>query len=586
MKRIMKKLSTIYYDINLRTKLIISYLILIIIPVFFLVFFSYTNIHKSVVEQTGVVYMEALEQAEKNITFGIDIAYNIAYFTQADYKIQSILRTVSERELSVAEEIDFFNVLNNSIGSNENNNNVLKVSYFLKGSPAFVTSNPNFGNIEELKKEKVLKPLLEGKVYQAWYNENEFEELSLSKANEVIYIREIRDLANIKNILGYVMVEMDTKFIWNILSDIGNTAGVEKVVRKNMKIVNAGNLEQGTLTDAYVNSGLEDKGGINKFVSGKNYNVVIGSKVDGLDWDISLLMTEKQLGINSQWIRNFMLLLAAAILFLAIVTALLISGSITKRLKILVKLIKKAEKGNFEIDNNIKGNDEYAGLQRSFNKMSIKIKELIEEVYQAQISKQETEMKLLYAQINPHFLYNTLDIIQWSALRINAGEIAEVTEALAKYMRLSLNEGKESIKLEDEIEQVKGYMRIINYRYKDAINFQANIEEDCSSLTIIKMIIQPLIENAIVHGIRPKEGKSGTILLNAHRDDRLLYIEVHDDGVGIPRGSIDTILGNESSGYGTKNVHQRIQVYYGEECGLRFFSRPGIGCSAIIRLKI
>lgn len=585
MKRLRDLLSRYYYNVNLRKKLVISYLILIIIPVFFLVFFSYTNIRKSAVQNTGAAYLETLKQVEKNISFGLETAYNISNLTQSNFQIQNILRIVSQRDLTSLEVIDFYDILNDNIVNFQGNKNILCVSYFLKGNPAFVSANNNFRSINELKSEKALYSLMQGNTIQGWYNAAEFKNLKLIRNNEILLIRELRDINNIKNVLGYVMIEMNPDFIWKIITDVELPSGAEVLVRKNGMLLSGGNPDKLKLTKLFINSERTEAEGIYKYKDNSTAYYCIDTKVEGINWDISLLMTEKQLGADSRWILNLMLLLSASISFLAIITAFFISGTITKRLKKLVKLIKHAENGDFGIESNIKGNDEYAGLQRSFNKMSLKIKELIEEVYQAKISKQEMEMKLLYAQINPHFLYNTLDIIQWSALRIKADDIAEVTEALAKFLRLSLNGGKENISLSDELEEVGKYMQIINYRYRDAIRVVVDVEPGLEEIQVIKMILQPLIENAIVHGIRPKSGKNGTIILRAHRVNEYLMLEVHDDGVGISRRRIDSLLINESGGYGVKNVHQRIQVYYGQECGLHFYSKPGIGCSVVAKLK-
>ncbi|RTE08792.1 cache domain-containing sensor histidine kinase [Paenibacillus whitsoniae] len=582
------KLSALYYNINLRTKLVISYLILIIIPVVVLVYFSYSTIHKSVVEQTGKAYLETLKQAEKNIAFGIESAYNIANLAQSNYDVQQILRTVSERPLTSAEVIDFFNLLNRNVNNYVGINNVLKVSYYMKGNPAFVAANPNFFGVDQLQLEAGLQPLLAGEKKEAWFYGGEGRQLSLVQPDEVVFIKEIKDINRFQSVLGYIMVELDAKFIWNILNDIQLPAGAEKVVMSPDGRIGIHQLTTNStsLSDLYIKSPPSNEEGIVSFGPGSGSNYAAYSKVSGLNWQIALLMTKKHLGMNSRWIQNFMLALAGVVSIIAIITAFFISGSITKRLKKLVQLIKRAEMGSFETENNIRGNDEYARLQRSFNKMSRQIKALIEEVYQAQISKQETEMKLLYAQINPHFLYNTLDIIHWSALRIEAKEIAEVTEALAKFLRLSLNEGKEHIRVAEEVLEVSKYMEIINVRYRGAIQVITEIEEGIEEFPIIKMILQPLVENAVVHGIRPKPGKAGTIRIRAYREESYLLFEVVDDGVGIAEDKLQRLFEMETRGYGVKNVHQRIQVYYGKDCGLYFDSKPGLGCRAVARLKV
>jgi len=582
-----RKVSDLYYHINLRTKLVISYLILIIIPVVVLVYFSYSTIHKSVVEQTGKAYLETLKQAEKNITFGIETAYNIADLAQSNYDVQQILRTVSERTLTSAEVIDFFHLLNRNVNNFAGKNHVLKVSYYIKGNPAFVTASPNFFGVDRLQLEEGLQPLLAGETREAWFYGGDIQQLSLVQQDELVFIKEIKDMNHFQSVLGYIVVEMDAKFIWDILNDIQLPAGAEKIAMTPNQRIGSNQLASQSegLADLYRTSLPSDDDGIVSFGSASGSNFAAYSKVKGLNWHIALLMTEEDLGMNSRWIQNFMLGLAGVVSIIAIITAFFISGSITKRLTKLVQLIKRAELGSFETVNHISGNDEYARLQRSFNKMSRQIKTLIEEVYQAQISKQEMEMKLLYAQINPHFLYNTLDIIHWSALRIDAKEIATVTEALAKFLRLSLNEGKEHIRVSEEVLEVSKYMEIINVRYRGAIQVITEIEAGMEDVQIIKMILQPLVENAVVHGIRPKPGKSGTITIRAYREENDLLFEVVDDGVGIAEDKLKQLFEIESRGYGVKNVHQRIQVYYGEDCGLQFESKPGQGCRAVARLK-
>jgi two-component system sensor histidine kinase YesM len=572
---------------RLRTKLILSYLLLIVLPLGILVFFSYVNIHRTVVQQSGIAYLEALKQAEKNIGFGIQTAHLIADQAQSSYDIQLILKTVAERPLTVSEELDYFSMLNNRVMNYESVQNVVHVNYYMLGSPRFTAPDSNFQHVNALRDEAVLQPLLKGEVRQGWYYSGDFTHHTFSRMNEMIYIKEIRDLNVLGKVLGYLMVEIDSKFVWDILKDIRLPDGTVIAVHKDGKQITPAPLGSLNLNGeaALQKLLLSDQEGIMPYKSGLGENYAIRSIVPGLGWNISLLMTEEHLGMNSRWMINFMVVLAVIVSVLAVVTAFFISGTITKRLMKLIRLIRHAEKGSWETDTSVRGNDEYSQLLRAFNKMSMKIKELIEEVYQVRISKQETEMKLLYAQINPHFLYNTLDIIHWSALRIQARDIAEITESLAKFLRHTLNGGKDHIRLAEELEGVERYLHIINYRYKGAIRLTVSIEDQVEELPIIKMIMQPLIENAVIHGIRPKADKSGEIKIRAWREESYILLMVQDDGAGLPPERLTTILEKESGGYGVKNVHQRIQVHYGQDCGLQFENAPGGGCRVIIRLK-
>lgn len=586
MRRIAASFTGLFNYWPLRTKLVLSYLILIIIPVFVLVHISYLNIHRSVVQQTGSAYLEALKQAEKNISFGLMAAHNVADLAQTNEEIQRVLRVLAERPPGKGEVIDFFNLLNRNVTLFEGKENVLQVNFFLKGNAAFIMVGSNFSSIEELEHEPALGALLARNEGQLWLHAGELLHLHAAKPDAVIFFKQIRNLNNIQQTLGYIMVEMDSRFIWEHIRDISLPDGAEAIAYKGderlgLPYLSAGTRLSGTFIagDTGADSGVYPFGPANE----KMYAMIHG--VDGLNWKLALLMTEGHLGMNSKQIQRFMLVQAAIVTLLAVITAYFLSGTITKRLKKLIRLIKHAERGKFETEADVRGTDEYAVLLQSFNKMSVTIHTLIKEVYEAKISKQETEMKLLYAQINPHFLYNTLDIIQWKALRIQAVDIAEVAEALAKFLRLSLNEGKEHITLAEEFEETKQYMKIINVRYRNAIGLHTEIEAGLEERVVLKMILQPLVENAVIHGIRPKRGRCGNIAIRAYSEGEFVLIEVADDGVGFAAEKLKQALVHEGRGYGLKNVHKRIQVYCGPECGLSFQSEPGQGCKVRVKMK-
>ncbi|UKS29601.1 sensor histidine kinase [Paenibacillus sp. HWE-109] len=589
MSRLIRLVGDVYYSMSLRTKLIISYLLLIVLPVGLLVYFSYMNIHKTVLQQSGLAYLEAIKQAEKNIGYGTETAKAIGDQAQNSYDIQRILKTVSQRELTLSEEIDFFMLLNKNILNYEMIDNIVTVHYFMNGNARFVSSNPNIRNIELLALEPSLRPMLSGNVHEGWFGASDFTQMSFARSDELIYVREIRDLGTLSKTLGYLMLEINSRFVWNIIRDIRLPEGsVIAVTSSNGQLIESeytANLDKGLFEAVQTEVAGEPSKGIARIKRGLMDYYVVYSAIPSLGWTVHLIMGEEQLGANSAWMTRFLFGLAAVICLLAMTSALIISGTITKRLKRLVRLIRHAEKGSLKTEDNVRGNDEYAQLQRAFNRMSVEIKQLIEEVYQAKISKQDTEMKLLYAQIHPHFLYNTLDIIHWSALRIDAKDIAEVTQSLAKFLRHSLNGGKDHIRLSEELDGVERYMYIINFRYKGSIRLTMEVEAETDEEVMPKMILQPLVENAVVHGIRPKPQRSGDIVIRAWREGDDLLLQVADDGAGMDSERLATVLERYSEGYGVKNVHQRIQAYYGEDCGLSFESAPGQGCRVTARLK-
>jgi len=247
--------------------------------------------------------------------------------------------------------------------------------------------------------------------------------------------------------------------------------------------------------------------------------------------------------------------------------------------------MKEAEEGNLGVRFEGRQEDEIGFLGKSFNTMIEEVQKLIDMVYHEQQSKREAELKILQEQIKPHFLYNTLDTIQWMAQEHGAEDIVEVVGALTKLFRIGLSRGKEMIPLGDELEHVRSYLIIQKARYEGKFDFSVRTEDGALSCMVLKLTLQPLVENAIYHGVKERRGH-GTISVEALRQDGMLVMRVRDDGVGMSpeklaqvRAALTTAYphGNGSSGYGIHNVHERIQLSFGSRFGLRFESAPGRG---------
>lgn len=226
--------------------------------------------------------------------------------------------------------------------------------------------------------------------------------------------------------------------------------------------------------------------------------------------------------------------------------------------------------------------DEVGMLSRHFSHMAREIDGLIQTDYTNRILLREAQLKALEAQINPHFLYNTLDSIIWMA-ETNDSNIVAMTEALAKLFRISLNKGNEEISLERELEHVKNYLIIQSMRYADKFTYEISAEPGVERCRTIKLILQPIVENCIYHGIKKKRG-TGKITIRAYRREQNLIIEVSDDGCGMPEEICRKILSDEiesenisGSGIGVKNVNERIQLRFGKKYGLSYSSEEGVG---------
>jgi two-component system sensor histidine kinase YesM len=266
--------------------------------------------------------------------------------------------------------------------------------------------------------------------------------------------------------------------------------------------------------------------------------------------------------------------------------ALYITVYFTQPIARLVRLMRKAEPGSFRRQIPLSARqDEVGWLYRGFNSLIHRVEELIAETSRAERRKKELEFQVLSHQINPHFLYNTLDSIRWKAENLGSSEIAEMVAALGNLLRLSLNQGKEITTLGREIEQVKAYVRIEQARLGKPIRILYSLDDELKDAPFLRLLLQPLVENAIQHSIRDNF-EDGKILLTARKEGSDMIIDIIDNGSGIPPEALarlnldadDAQVGPAGSkGVGLRNVNNRLKLYFGERHRLRIETGPGLG---------
>ena len=299
-------------------------------------------------------------------------------------------------------------------------------------------------------------------------------------------------------------------------------------------------------------------------------------------WTLVSMVPYKSVMAETMAISGVMILAVAITLIVTLLLLNRILTGVVKPLKKLEKYMVQVNPDNMDQRMEILTDDEIGHLSMKFNQMMDRIRNLKEQVIEEQEDKRKYELQALQAQINPHFLYNTLDSIIWMA-ETNDSNIVAMTEALAKLFRISLNKGNEEISLERELEHVKNYLIIQSMRYADKFTYEISAELGVERCRTIKLILQPIVENCIYHGIKKKRG-TGKITIRAYRREQNLIIEVSDDGCGMPEEICRKILSDEiesenisGSGIGVKNVNERIQLRFGKKYGLSYSSEEGVG---------
>ena len=328
--------------------------------------------------------------------------------------------------------------------------------------------------------------------------------------------------------------------------------------------------------------------GVKQVTLDKKY-VLFASTITNTTWRVAIFTNNEAL---TETLMKFFgdVFSSTLIVILIFSTFMTILGSsIVRPLTKLQKEMVKVENFDYQINQNfdVGGNKEVQELSNSFNQMMERIKELMKRVLEEQEEQRKSELKALQNQINPHFLYNTFDSIIY-LIEKNENEKAEkMIVALSKFLRISVSKGKNVIPLEKEIEHVKYYLQIQKIKFGDSFVYEVNVVPELYKYYVIKLILQPIVENAIAHGISEMTSRVGLIKINGYIKDDFIYLEVIDNGYGILQSKIDEIYEsfknkNAHFGVGIKNVYERIKIYYGNSANLLIESELDVGTKVTI----
>ncbi|WP_347835127.1 sensor histidine kinase [Gracilibacillus sp. JCM 18860] len=348
--------------------------------------------------------------------------------------------------------------------------------------------------------------------------------------NVLTLVRAYRNVVT-KEVMGVILIDLKLDFIKNIIESI-------RLGKSGFVFISD---EKGKVVYAPVNDIVyrihpswlqnENSSPIEQTIKGNNYQIIYNT-ISDIGWKVAGVFSLDETTKVVSEVQKLTFVIALITLVVGSMFSLFFANMITKPVNKLKTLMGNVEEGRFDLRFHSKYTDEIGQLGKSYNKMIDEIERLIELVYKEQKKKREAELEILQAQIKPHFLYNTLDTIQWMADEYRATKITELVNALTTLFRIGLNKGKEFITVEEEVEHVKSYLIIQMTRYESKLEYEINMDDSLKDFQVLKLILQPLVENAIYHGIRNKKGK-GKILINIDTQDGKLLFTVHDTGNGM-----------------------------------------------------
>lgn len=583
----------------IQKKMIISYLAIVSVAVISVAIIMLMLVSKRYEKQLLYSASQSFSQAEEFLEYRANAALYASNLLQVDNQVQEILSR-NEKDISndlIQQNKDML-YMENYIYSLCNSIDIYQISLYVPDYMMYVNQEVIFRNLNTFQSTKEYQRLEEAGNRGIWLPPEEIYSADTSKwENVVSFLRQIKDTSDLNRTIGVQRVSIRYDDLYSIIAKSNNAeSGIVCLQNREGELIVASNDETyQELKEDLAEINEENINGINwekKSIHGKSYYININT-VKSTDWTLISAIPEEELFRDSRTIVAWTLIVLCVILSVAVMFAVMLSKMMTSRISKLAAQMEHLESNHekaIEIPEMAEemGNDEIGSLFVSYKHMADRINELINVQYENGKAVKHAELRALQSQINPHFLYNTLDLINWEALDQGADSIVEISRALAKFYKLSLNKGKEFSSLEEEIQHVAHYVQIQNFRFEDRIVLDVNVQDNISKCRVLHIILQPLVENSILHGMSEMNSDEKIhISIRGKEEDGDVLLWVEDSGCGMTQEEMEQILkaaAEENSGYGVKNIHTRLQLCYGEKYGLKYYGNSFGGVTVQVRM--
>ena len=573
-----------FQDISIKRKLYLCIVIFIIIPLLFAGFFLNRYFSDYTVNRSCDSLLQILKQSSLGFEFMIGKIENLSLLLIGNDDIQNFTR----KDFFTDSEEAFFKFrvsiwLNEHLGTlpeveslSINKENRIIFQY----GKTVLHNDPDL-----LDKSTEMEGL-------GFWSEDYITEYIKDSGNAVSFYRGIFDFMQLGNPLAVMKINVSEAFIRSLYQNV-NTYDGGKIFVTNAKntiisSIHTEDIGQNITGESYSKENAVDSYGYIVRNSGIPDSTVLYYDIPGTQWRL-IESIPTHLLVPSMQSANIVLTASIGLCILfGLIFSLVQNRFVSHPIENLLKEMEKIEQGNFDVKVHRDSQDEIGQLNRRFNKMSVRLKRLINDVYISKIKQRESELNTLESQINPHFLYNTLDSIRWVAVKNRDYETSDQLEALSELFRQILRKGRDIVTIKEEIELLETYMYLQKAKYRDRIQMRTDIDKELMSCRIPKLILQPLVENSIVHGLESKENE-GMIFITIKEEDGCILLTVEDNGIGTDENEIRKMLASEEETHNVfalKNIDQRVKIVFGEEYGLTFSSQMNSGTCVETRIPM
>lgn len=583
-----------YKNCSMRVKLFASFFLLIFIPIIVLTVFAAYRSTAIIQEQSMEIARLYLQQTENEMESEL---YKIATVSSSVAQTAEVHEVLEKQNtgISFSEEYDDMNELYKTIESTRALQNLYQIRLFISDSFTHSRSNYITYPLSSVSDTDWYHQLVEQYQTQTLLPPSIFQP-PLSEPQEVLsVVTLIRSRKDITRILGVVSVDVLKRDLIDILQH-NNYAeqSAAYLVDENLNIVCGAN-STFPVSEADLAAQLQqmrDTFGASSGVSTAG-NAVYGLSAPIFDgWRIFTVASMGNLLSPVSNLRDQMILLTVIISIIAFCLSYLYARYSTRRIKTLAEQVRRVENGDLSVSCIVDSEDEIGELQNSFNFMVRRISLLVDERYNLGKNLKDMELRALQAQINPHFLYNTLDMIAWKAMASGNQETVDIVVKLARFYRLSLSNGSDFLPLSDEVEHVRLFVELTNLCRSRNVQLNTEVAPNIADYPIMKLILQPIVENSLFHGLYELSDREGVIRLTAEQIGSYVQIQIADNGVGIEKSKLAELLAKKErpvvntkrGGYGIGNILERLRIYYDDRFTFQIESAILTGTTVTIRI--
>ncbi|WP_046174284.1 cache domain-containing sensor histidine kinase [Domibacillus indicus] len=583
---IFKKRS--FHDYRLQTKLFITYIAITVVPIALLGFLAYSQYISSIERQVGTYIPRLLEQANGNIERQISEFFQMSEQIYNAPVIIEILRKDAYQTVSAMRQDEFIvnsylsstfihgsqqDILGVFISSNNRLFSSTKTDYF-SGFSTREAVGLYGQNLDLRGQETVLLP----------------NETSLQFEDRRPFVLIAKPLVDVENrlSLGTMFVALDLSFIERIVRPIDKQEEAEIwLMTKEGYMLYHTNAEQIGRSDKEIESYPTLKG------SFRTKNMLFGTDLSSRhEWILTHRIPLGSLTAETNFVRNITILLFVIVTVIALIIAGFLAWGVAKPLQHLTEQMKRVEKGDFNVELNRRSKDEVGMLSESFQTMIKEIQGLIREKYEIELKQKEAEMYALQSQINPHFMYNTLETIAMTVEEDDKNTVVDIVTILGRMLRYSLSNKEQLVAIRQELQHIRDYLTIQSYRFEDELAFSIDVQVNPDKEYIPKFILQPLVENALEHAFVPGQPLVVTICISYAGDE--IHMKIEDNGAGMSKIklleirqllTLETDL-NRDHHFGMVNVNGRLVLHYGEAYTLQIASEKSAGTKMLVRVPV